>query len=254
MNFDNILKDKNILIGTSGWSYKHWKNIFYPAGTNQSNWFEFFASKFSTVEINNTFYKMPEKQTIIKWRDASPENFKFSVKANRIITHIKKLNSVDEDLKIFMDAVSKFKEKLAMMLFQFPPSFIFNAMLLENFIDKLPKDFNYTFEFRNTSWWDFSIFELLSKNNIAFCNYEKSVEITPRISTSKNIYIRFHNPQNPAENHFDENTLNDWKEFILRENSEGKNIYCYFNNDLGGYAIEDAYILELLLAESLKIS
>src|SRR5437870_4677549 len=140
-----------INIGTSGWMYKHWRKLFYPRGLPQSQWLEYFSKYFSTVEVNNTFYRMPEVKIIKSWYERSPKDFVLIVKGNRYITHIKKLNPCKET-EMFLDTIKILKEKLGPILFQLPPSLKKDNLKLENFCKLLPKQFKYCVEFRHPSW------------------------------------------------------------------------------------------------------
>lgn len=244
---DNIT---NIYIGTSGWSYKHWKGIFYPESLSQKNWLKYYFERYSTVEINNTFYRLPEEQTFINWRDAVPENFIFSVKANRYITHVKRLNNIEEELNLFLNRAKLLENKLGVILFQFPPGFKLNIERLNKLVIQLPQSFTYTLEFRDASWWVQDTFNLLSEYNIAFCIYEMPGVITPREVTADFVYIRFHSPfSNYVQ--FEKPLLMDWSEFILDCYSKGKKVYCYFNNDWLGYALQDSVLLREILKDKL---
>jgi len=244
VNYNN-----QIYIGTSGWSYKHWKGIFYPENVKQKDWFKYFTTRYSTVEINNTFYNLPEKYIFEKWRNAVPGNFIYAVKANRIITHIKKLKDVETELNNFLENVRELKEKLGIILFQFPPQFKVDKNRLEYFLHQIPHNLNYVFEFRNPSWWSDEIFELLHKFQISFCNFEMPQLATPRISTSEIVYIRFHNPFDKNLSHFENYILEDWANYILKSKYEGKKVFAYFNNDLFGHAITDADNLIKIIKE-----
>lgn len=248
------MDSNNIFIGTSGWSYKHWKGIFYPDSLPQSKWMNFFITKYTTVEINNSFYKLPEEQTFINWQKAVPDNFIFSVKANRFITHIKRLSNVEDILFLFLERVKLLKDNLGVILFQLPPTFKVNLEKLNGFLMLLPKQFKYTFEFRNPDWWIQDTFDLLRNFNAAFCIYEMPGMITPREVTSDIVYIRFHSPFDRNLKQFEMPLLMNWAEFILNCSSNGKKIYCYFNNDWFGYAIQDSEMLQEIINSNIYIN
>lgn len=236
-----------IHIGTSGWNYQHWKGIFYSDGLKSDKWLEFYSRRFRTVEINYSFYKLPEESSFAAWRDSVPEGFIFTAKANRYLTHMKKLNDPAEALTKLLSRVSILGEKLGPILFQFPPFWNLNYERLKFFVEILPKNFLYSFEFRNQTWWTNEVFDLLRNNNISFCLYEMPGQVTPKEITSDFIYLRFHGPDFPFKNQFDEQVLFHWAESIKEWNSSGNEIFCYFNNDQCGYALTDADVLERML-------
>src|SRR5687768_9142702 len=147
------MKPGRIHIGTSGWHYKHWIGTFYPAGTKTDEQFSFYEQKFNTVEINNSFYRLPSPEVFKGWRKDSPSTFLFVVKASRYITHQKKLKEPRETTKKFFANVKFLKEKLGPILFQLPPAWKVNALRLEEFLAVLPRKFRYVFEFRNNTWY-----------------------------------------------------------------------------------------------------
>src|SRR4030067_798149 len=186
--------NKNSLhIGTSGWNYKHWKVLFYPEDIPQKKWLEFYCQNFRTVELNNTFYRLPEKKTFETWRDNTPDDFIFSVKASRYITHIKKLND-KEPIKEFLKRAKHLNKKLGPILFQLPPGWKFNEDRFNTFLDMLPEKFQYTFEFRNESWWNEKVIDALKDHNSAFCIFEIDGTLSPKEVTADFIYVRLHGP------------------------------------------------------------
>jgi len=141
-----------IYIGTSGWNYNHWKELFYPADCPKTNWLEFYAKHFRTVELNASFYRLPKPQTFENWRKRTPDNFLWSVKASRYITHIKRIKDVNEPLERFFSSAELLKEKLGPILFQLPPNLAFNERSLSNFCQKLMANHRYALEVRHQSW------------------------------------------------------------------------------------------------------
>ncbi|MGQ9811226.1 MAG: DUF72 domain-containing protein, partial [bacterium] len=142
----------SVLIGTSGWSYPHWRHVFYPEDLNQNKWLEYYCHYFKTVEINNSFYTLPKPSAFTSWRTRVPGDFVFAVKANRFITHLKKLKDVDDFLESFLTRVRALRSKLGPILFQLPPNLGFNPERLEKFVSKLPDEQIFVFEFRNSTW------------------------------------------------------------------------------------------------------
>lgn len=245
MNHKNALSP-HIYIGTSGWSYSHWKENFYPEDLKTSDWLPYYSTKFSTVEINTTFYHTPLKTTVKNWFKKTSNYFIFSVKTNRYITHIKRLKDCKESLKIFYKSIVDFKSKIGPILIQLPPSFKANKDRLEEFIGLLNDKYQYTFEFRHETWFTDEIYEILSNNNIALCITDLKGNLSPEVITADFTYIRLHGPKNTYKGSYGKTKLNAWKKKI--ENwSSNISVYCYFDNDEKGYAIQDAKTLKDLL-------
>ncbi len=160
-----------IHIGTSGWSYGHWMGTFYPSDTKQKDRFAYFRQHLNTVELNSPFYNLPPKKTFEKWYNDVPAGFVYAVKANRYITHLKKLHDVGESLTLLLDNASALKEKLSIILFQLSPGWQADVDRFEDFLQLLPKGGRYTFEFRNPTWYIDEVYYLLEKYNCAFCIY-----------------------------------------------------------------------------------
>lgn len=235
-------------IGTSGWNYGHWVNRFYPIGLKPKDWLQFYISKgFYTVELNNPFYRLPEKKTFEKWKQQVPEDFRYAVKANRYITHMKKLSDVDVTLELFLNNSGGLKEKAGPVLFQLPPGWKYNGDRLKEFLDKLTDDFIYTFEFRNKTWWNEEALKLLSEYNCAFCLYELAGVITPKEVTADFVYVRLHGPGGKYAVKYTDDGLTVWAEDFKKWTKEGKKIFCYFDNDQNAYAVENAYTLNKMV-------
>lgn len=242
-------EEKHIHIGTSGWHYGHWEGPFYPANISSEKYLEYYSKFFHTVEINSSFYRMPDKETIRQWRDIVPGKFIFSVKASRYITHMKKLKEPREAVSYLITTVSLFKNKLGPILFQLPPKWHVNPERLESFIESLPNGYSYAFEFRDTSWFDDRIYGILKKYNAAFCIYEIGGVKSPRIVTADIVYIRLHGPDGPYRGQYSDTVLANWAGRISKWRNEGKKIYCYFDNDEASYAPQDAMRLASMLKD-----
>jgi len=233
----------DIRIGTSGWHYNHWKELFYPAGLPKSKWFEHYAQHFDTVEINNTFYQLPKEVSLQRWHEQAPKNFLYSVKANRYITHIKRLKDTSEALERFFDRISILKSRLGPILYQLPPSLHKDLDLLTGFIKLLPKKLPAVFEFRHDSWFSEDTFKLLNKFGAGFCVHDLSGKETPRVVTADIIYVRFHGPTGKYEGNYSKPALKNWAQWI-RDNGAGiSSVFAYFNNDIGGHAVTNAKTL-----------
>lgn len=231
-----------IRIGTSGWNYPHWKNIFYPENLSRGKWLEFYIKHFETVELNATFYRLPAEKTFQNWYKRTPKGFIWSLKASKFITHTRRLKDVQEPLNKFYSAVSKLKEKCGPILFQLPPSLVFEKNLLEDFCEVLDSSYKYTLEVRNKSWINDDTFEILKKYNVAFCisdtagKYPYHEEITADF-----VYIRLHGPTKLYASEYTEQAISHWAEKLT---NWGKDAFVYFDNDFEGYAIKNAKMLK----------
>lgn len=236
--------DKLIHIGTSGWHYQHWKGRFYPEDMPDQNMLKYYEKKFETAEINNTFYQLPKEKTLLRWRDTVPEDFIFSVKASRYITHMKKLKDPKEPVTNFLDRIKSLGHTLGPILFQLPPRWNCNPARLKSFLQVLPAHYRCTFEFRDQSWFDDQIYQALKDHNAAFCIYHLSGVLSPKEVTADFIYIRLHGPGGPYQGQYTDETLAKWGQIFDTWNKQGKEIYCYFDNDEAGYGAQDALRLQ----------
>lgn len=228
------------MIGTSGWNYKHWQGPFYDQELPQKEWLRFYTEHLQTVEINNSFYQLPEKETFQVWKDIVPSGFIFSVKASRYITHMKKLKNPGDALKRFFNRIEVLGEKLGPVLFQLPPRWKINPQRLSDFLSLLSSDFRYVFEFRDDSWWDKSVYDLLSAFNAAFCIFDLARRLSPKEITTDFIYIRLHGPEDAYQGKYDKQALAGWVGSFSAWKKNKKTIYCYFDNDQNGYAVQNA--------------
>jgi len=159
-------------IGTSGWHYDHWAGWFYPSGLPGEALLEHYAGCFSSAEINNSFYRLPQKKTLLRWNDAVPDDFVFSVKASRYLTHMKKFKDPEEPLARLLDRASVLADKLGPIIFQLPPRWRSNPGHLEGLLEILPEDQRYAFEYRDPSWFEEKNYALLSDHGASFCVYD----------------------------------------------------------------------------------
>jgi uncharacterized protein YecE (DUF72 family) len=239
---------ERIHIGTSGWHYDRWKGPFYPEETSAGEMLAFYADHFTSVEINNSFYQLPEEQVLKQWRDAVPQGFVFAAKASRYITHMKKLKDPEEPVSTFINRMRVLGEKLGPILFQLPPRWKCNPERLRSFTDVLPDDHRYTFEFRDPSWFENEVDRILSDHNAAFCIYELSGRISPQKITADFVYVRLHGPGDAYEGCYDQKTLAGWAGALSSWARKGLDIYCYFDNDQRGYAASNALSLRRMLS------
>jgi uncharacterized protein YecE (DUF72 family) len=233
-----------IYIGTSGWFYEHWDTTFYPEKFPKLDRLPFYANFFSTVEINSTYYHLPKDETIKSWLERTPSDFIFSVKANRLITHQKKLLDFETTTATFFQKIMLFKGKIGPILFLLPPSFTIDTKRLEAFLDYLPRNNRYAFEFRNPSWYTKKTFQLLKKYNCSFCIGDLNGILSPFEITSDLAYIRLHGPERAYKGFYSEKQIDRWADCMKAWSDEGLIVFCYFNNDEAGYATQDAQKLK----------
>jgi uncharacterized protein YecE (DUF72 family) len=237
-------------VGCSGFHNKDWKEAFYPTGLPQSKWFEYYCSRFNTLELNTTFYRFPRVEFLKKWYDKSPAGFKFSVKAPRLITHYKQFNDCARLMDDFYTATNEgLKEKLGPVLFQLPGRVIYNEMFLQRIIENMNDAFTNVIEFRNISWWNENVFNELTKNNISFCGV--SIKNLPAeiIANTSTIYYRFHGLE---KLYFSEYSIECIEKFAreLQLKAKDKTAYIYFNNTATLAAINNAEHLKIFFKTS----
>jgi uncharacterized protein YecE (DUF72 family) len=238
----------DIYIGTSGWSYEHWQDRFYPSDLRESDWLQFYAGRLPTVEINNTYYHMPDSGTLSEWRHVVPPQFLFAVKGSRYITHMKKLKDARDSVSTFLDRISVLGDNLGPILFQLPPNWHCNRERLADFLDTLSTDFEYAFEFRDHSWLNDDVYDVLAARNIALCIYEFDGFLSPKKATADFLYVRLHGPDGPYRGHYDDRTLSGWAGAFSTWSRQGRRIFCYFDNDQSGYAPDNALRLRQMLS------
>jgi uncharacterized protein YecE (DUF72 family) len=243
-------KRGTIHIGTSGWHYKHWRGTWYPEGTKDADQFAYYKKHFHTVEINNSFYRLPTVETFEAWRKAAPRGFLFAVKASRYITHMRKLMEPERSYEPFMNNVAALKEKLGPILFQLPPRWKVNTTRLEEFLRTLPTRWRYAFEFRNPTWYHPDVYALLNKHDCAFCIYELAGHLSPPEVTASFVYVRLHGPGAKYSGSYTDRQLKSWAKKIRGCADEGKDVFVYFDNDEAGYAAFNAQRLKELIAKT----
>jgi uncharacterized protein YecE (DUF72 family) len=236
-----------IHIGTSGWHYKHWQGPFYPAGIRSGDQLSWYARLFDTVELNNTFYHLPSESALKAWRDGTPENFCFSVKGSRYLTHMRKLKEPEAGLNRFMPLIATLGQKLGPILFQLPPRWQCNPDRLHEFLKTLPTGHRYGFELRDRSWHVPEVYRLLERYNAAFCIYELAGVHSPLLLTADFTYVRLHGPGKAYQGNYRTPTLRQWAERIAAWRSHLKAVYFYFDNDQAGYAPRNALKLRQLV-------
>jgi uncharacterized protein YecE (DUF72 family) len=239
-----------IYIGTSGWHYKHWKGLFYPAGMQASDYLAHYLGFFRTVEINNSFYRLPTYETFANWRESVPADFVFAVKASRFITHMKKLKDPQQSFSNFIQNVVALEEKLGPILFQLPPRWHCDPVRLRQFLEALPAGLLYTFEFRDHTWYNEAIYQLLRQYQAAFCIYDLEQHQSPVAVTAPFVYIRLHGPEGRYNGRYSDEALASWAAAARNWQQEGRAVYIYFDNDIGGHAVVDAQRLQNMVRDT----
>lgn len=236
-----------IHIGTSGWSYDHWKGLFYAADLPSHDMLVSYAECFSTVEINTSFYRLPEAAMLARWRDSVPRDFVFSAKASRYITHMKKLRDPQSTLRPFLERVEVLGKQLGPILFQLPPRWHADLARLQAFLHSLDPRHRYAFEFRDPSWFGREVRLLLEQHDAAFCIYDLDGQTSPKAVTTDFVYVRLHGPAAPYQGSYDVRALAGWAGAFSAWIRQGRAVYCYFDNDQHGYAASNALRLKRML-------
>jgi uncharacterized protein YecE (DUF72 family) len=207
-----------------------------------------YTQQFDTVEINNSFYRLPPVAALENWRDSTPPDFCFAVKGSRYLTHMKKLKDPKAGIGKFFSRIHRLGNKLGPILFQLPPGWKCNAERLESFLAALPKEHRYAFEFRDTSWHNGSIYELLRRSNAAFCIYELAGFQSAAEITADFTYVRLHGPLSKAyQGSYDHRCLADWARRLARWRNSLRDVYLYFDNDQKGFAALNALELKKMV-------
>lgn len=245
------MNNNNIHIGTSGWSYKHWKGLLYPEGLKETLWLEWYSRSFGIAEINTSFYHLPKHQTVLNWMEKAPPQFLFCPKLSRYITHMKKLREVQEPLARFFDVFAPMQQNLGPVLVQLPPQLKFDYERAERFYNSLQKDFktfSFVLEVRHDTWLQNDSLNLMAQHNIGIV-ISQSGGFFPytEMVTATNVYLRFHGPEALYASGYSDESLQYYAQKIKDWVTEGHTVWAFFNNDIHGYAFADAQRLQQLL-------
>jgi len=224
-------------IGTSGWQYEHWRGLFYPPAINRRDWFRFYADRFDTVEINNTFYNLPSESVFDSWRARAPENFLFALKFSRYGSHYRRLLEPQASIDAFVDRARRLEEHLGPILVQLPPRWKADAIRLSAFLDAAPSTMRWAVEFRDPSWLCEPVYEVLRSHGAALCIHDM-IQDHPRVVTTSWTYLRFHGTHHAGD--YDRRSLTVEAGRIGGLLEQGLDVYAYFNNDGGGHALHNA--------------
>ena len=236
-------------IGCSGWEYKHWRGDFYPASLVRARWFEQYARIFDTVEINNTFYRLPERPTFSAWAARAPRGFLYSVKASRFLTHMKKLKDPEEPLIRLFSRMEPLGKHLGPVLYQLPPGWKLDRERLEHFLQVLPDGFRHVLEFRDPTWYSDDVLRMLERYGVALCLHDMPGSATGQERVGPFVYARFHGANGHYNGSYSDTRLRSWASWLLAQQDAGADVYVYFNNDVGGHAPRNALTLRRLMEE-----
>jgi uncharacterized protein YecE (DUF72 family) len=236
-----------VRVGCSGWQYGHWRGDFYSQSLPTGRWLEHYAAVFDTVELNNSFYRLPDRGTFERWRDRTPGGFLFAVKASRFLTHMKKLKDPDEPVSRFFDRARGLGPRLGPVLYQLPPRWPLDIGRLRAFVDALPEGERHAIEFRDPSWYADEALAALEGAGVALCLHDMAGSAAPRVRVGTFSYLRFHGTVRYGGGYGDDQ-LDDWATWIDGERATNRDVFAYFNNDIGGHAPRDAIRLRQKVA------
>jgi uncharacterized protein YecE (DUF72 family) len=229
-----------VLIGTSGWQYFHWKGGLYPDGLPHARWLEHYAARFVTVELNNAFYRLPERATFERWASRTPERFVMSVKASRYLTHIRRLRDPAEPVSRLVDRLTGLGQKLGAVLLQLPPNLRCDASALDQTLACFPDSMRLAVELRHESWFTDEIEGVLRRHGAALCLADNKGPVTPIWRTADWGYVRFHQGRAHPEGAYGRAALARWARELAELFTRSATVFAYFNNDGGGCAPRDA--------------
>jgi uncharacterized protein YecE (DUF72 family) len=230
-----------ILVGTSGWQYRHWRSRFYPAGLPQNRWLEHYAGRFGTVELNSAFYRLPARDTFAGWRDRTPDGFCMAVKMSRYLTHIRRLRDPAEPVARFLDRASALGDRLGPVLLQLPPDLVADPAALDAVLARFPAHVKLAVEPRHASWWTDEVRQALADHRAALCWADRREDaLTPMWRTGDFGYLRLHEGLAEPRPRYRSATLRSWADRLADTYGPGATVYVYFNNDQNGAAPTDA--------------
>ncbi|HEY1379860.1 MAG TPA: DUF72 domain-containing protein [Gemmataceae bacterium] len=237
-------------VGTSGWIYKHWRGTVYPRRLAVKDWFAFYAGRFDTVEVNNSFYRLPSEAAFLEWKAQAPPGFLYAIKASRYLTHLKKLKDPEQPLANVLDRARLLGPHLGPVLYQLPPRWRCDPDRLRAFLALLPPDLTHVMEFRDRSWYADAVRDLLAEHGVGFCVHDLGGEPSPEWVTARVVYVRFHGPTARAyAGGYPPGRLRSWADWMGEQRRAGHDVFAYFNNDDAGHAVRDAQVLRDMLGE-----
>lgn len=237
-----------VWIGTSGWTYDGWRGPFYPEKLPKKRWLSWYGSQFSSTEVNGSFYRTPSIEAVSSWREQTPRGFIFAWKASKFITHWKRLrNKSTNSIELMVTRLKALGPKAGPVLFQLPAHFKADRERLGSFLKLLPGRYLYTFEFRDQSWYERGILDILRDHNIALCISDHRDAPAPWEVTASHVYIRGHGPTGEYHTRYGAKILRHWAGQIRQWQRRHLSVYCYFDNDQKSAAPQDArQLMEML--------
>ncbi|HYE41973.1 MAG TPA: DUF72 domain-containing protein [Caulobacteraceae bacterium] len=239
-----------VRIGCSGWAYKDWMGRFYPEAVKLKGRFGYYATLFDTCEINASFYRLPSEAAVQGWADQAPPGFLFAWKVSRFISHNKKLKDCADSVDLVFGRMAPLGAHQGPALVQLPPQLRRNDERLKTFLGWLPKGQRVTVEFRHDSWYDPAVFAILAEHDAALCISDHHDAPSPWETTAGWVYVRGHGPGGRYFGRYGEEALRQWAAHIRLWAAEGREVYAYFDNDIGAAAPADAEQLKALLPQS----
>ena len=251
-------------IGCSGWNYKHWRGNFYPPEVPVREWFTHYAQVFDTVEINNTFYRLPESSTFESWRERAPANFLYAIKASRFITHLKRLLEPEEPVTRLFTRACQLQAHLGPVLYQLPESFRCDLTRLDDFLALLPRSLGeiggipadrairHVFEFRHPSWYVDETQAVLRAHGAVMCLHDKAGSAIFEPIDTPFLYVRFHGPGGRYFGRYESRRMEYWAATLGEQWRAGRDVFAYFNNDPEGMAVINAQELRALMIASIE--
>jgi uncharacterized protein YecE (DUF72 family) len=251
-------------IGCSGWNYKHWRGNFYPRDMPVREWFDHYAQVFDTVEINNTFYRLPEAATFETWRNRAPAGFLYAIKASRFLTHLKRLREPEEPVIRLFERASLLQDHLGPVLYQLPASFHCDLERLDNFLAVLPHVLGdlggtprahrimHVMEFRHPSWYVAETQTVLRARGAVMCLHDMHGSAIFEPLDTPFLYVRFHGPGPRYSGRYDTRRMQRWADVLAEHWRAGRDVFAYFNNDPEGMAVTNSLELRSLTLARLE--
>jgi len=239
-----------LYVGTSGWQYRDWRDSFYPRGVAQPEWLRHYAARFATVELNNSFYRLPDRDTFERWREATPDDFVFAVKMSRYLTHVRRLRDPEEPVRRFFERAEGLGDKLGPVLLQLPPTLGADLARLADTLDRFPAGVRVAVEPRDDSWFDDGLRSLLEARGAALVLADSPRRRTPVWRTAGWGFVRFHEGVATPRPCYGERALSTWAERIASLWDDGADVFCFFNNDARACAVRDAVVFAGLVSRA----
>jgi uncharacterized protein YecE (DUF72 family) len=240
-------------VGCSGWNYASWRGRFYPTALSAADWLDYYSSRLDTVEVNNTFYRLPERSTFAAWKTQVPRGFLMAVKASRFLTHMKRLLDPEEPLQRLFSRAAALGRTLGPVLYQLPGNFSIDLARLDRFLERLPKSaagtrIRHVMEFRHRSWYVTETFALLTQYGVTLCLHDKRDSGIAQPFVGPNVYVRFHGTSGTYDGSYSTRQLDRWAHRLAEQAQDKRQVFAYFNNDPDAVAVANAFTLRKQIA------